>query len=349
MNHRDLGWLNQPIPRPDNVQAERARQRQANLTKPPGSLGRLEQLAINFCAWQGVDRPWLGRLRTVIFAADHGVVAEGVSAFPQSVTGEMIRNFARGGAAVSVLARDTGAELEVINLGTVEPLETLDAVMDQRIAPGTRNFCQEPAMTAEQLAQALNAGHEAVQRAGDIHMLIGGEMGIGNTSAASAVAAAVLGLSAAELTGPGTGLDAAGVARKAAIIQRGLERHGVSEPLDALRCLGGFELAALVGAYLACGQARLPVLVDGFISSVAALVAVRLRPELRDWLIFSHRSAEPGHARVLEELAAEPLLDLGMCLGEASGAMVAVPLLRTACSLHDNMATFDEAGISGGG
>ena len=343
-----LDWLDQPIPAPDWPQAERALQRQGRLTKPPGSLGRLEELAVMFCAWQGAERPWLGRLRTVIFAADHGVVAEGVSAFPQSVTAQMIRNFANGGAAISVLARDLGAELEVINLGTVEPMETMDAVLDQRIAPGTLNFCQQPAVSQPQMAQALNAGHEAVQRAGDTQLLIGGEMGIGNTSAATAVACAILGLPAVELTGPGTGLSEEAVAHKAAVIQRALDLHRVSAPLDALRCMGGFEVAALTGAYIACGQARLPALVDGFISSVAALVAITLKPELKQWLVFSHRSAEPGHARVLEYLEAEPLLDLGMRLGEGSGAAVLVPLLRMACSLHNNMATFAEAGVTEG-
>lgn len=343
-----LDWLEEPIPAPDWPRAETALQRQKQLTKPPGSLGRLEDLAVMLCAWQGVDRPWVGRIRITIFAADHGVMEERVSAFPQAVTAEMIRNFARGGAAISVLAREHGAELEVVNVGTAKSLEPMDDVLDQRIGPGTRNFAREAAMTEDELAQALNAGHEAVQRAAAVQLFIGGDMGIGNTSSATAVACALLGLPAVELTGPGTGLDAAAVARKAEVIQRGLDRHPVSEPLEALRCLGGFEIAALAGAYLACGYARMPVLVDGFISSVAALVALRLKPELKQWMVFAHASAEPGHRRVVEAMEAEPLLDLGMRLGEGSGAAIAVPVLRQACVLHNNMATFAEAGVTGG-
>ena len=338
-------WWMQPVQRLDSAVAADAARRQETLTKPPGSLGELETLAIRLAGLQRRSRPAVERITIAVFAGDHGVAANGVSAFPQAVTTEMVRNFARGGAAISVLARQLGAALEVINLGTVGDTSAVAGVTNIGLGAGTTDFTAAPAMTAEQLDAALDAGRAAV---GDADLFIGGEMGIGNTTAAAAVACALLQLPPSRLAGPGTGLDGEGVRRKAEIISRGLARHdiGPDAPLDALRCLGGFEIAALVGAYLAAGQRGVPVLVDGFISSVAALVAVRLRPELAPWLIYAHRSAEPGHALVLEALDAEPLLDLGMRLGEGSGAAVAVSLLRQACALHNEMATFAEAAVS---
>jgi nicotinate-nucleotide--dimethylbenzimidazole phosphoribosyltransferase len=329
-----------------------ARERQQELTKPPGSLGRLEGLAIQLASLQGDPKPTVDPAAVVVFAGDHGVVTEGVSAFPQAVTVEMIRNFARGGAAISVLARQAGAALQVVNCGTATAHEALDGVIVVDAGPGTANFCQQPAMTQAQLEQCLDAGRDAVRSAAAARrrIFIGGEMGIGNTTAAAAVAAAVLETDPAPIVGPGTGLDEAGVGHKTKIVRCGLARHAaaLTGPLDAVRCLGGFEIAALVGAYLAAPGNRLPVLVDGFISTVAALVAVRIQPQLRPWLLFAHRSAEPGHDRVLEALGAEPLLDLSMRLGEGSGAGVALGLLRSACALHNGMATFAEAGISAG-
>ena len=290
---------------------EQALARQQQLTKPAGSLGRLEHLAIQLAALQGEQRPGVERIAISIFAGDHGVVAEGVSAFPQAVTGQMLANFVGGGAAISVLARQLGATLEVI---------------------------------------ALGAGQAAAVRAREVRsqLFIGGEMGIGNTTAGTALACMLLDCAAAELVGPGTGLDHAGVARKAAVIERALELHrpASGDPLEALRRLGGFEIAALTGAYIACAQQGIAVLVDGFICSVAALLAVRLNPTCRDWLLFAHCGAEPGHKRVLGEMQAEPLLDLGLRLGEGSGAALAVPLLQLACGLHNEMATFAEAAVS---
>ncbi|MDZ7621787.1 MAG: nicotinate-nucleotide--dimethylbenzimidazole phosphoribosyltransferase [Candidatus Competibacteraceae bacterium] len=345
MSHR---WFNDPIPIPDAAVGDAARARQAQLTKPPGSLGRLEELGVTLAEMQGTQQPSVDKVWISVFAGDHGVVAEGVSAFPQAVTAEMVRNFARGGAAISVLAREWDARLEVVNVGTVQPLEDLPGVLDARVGPGTANIVHEPAMTAEQLHDALKAGREAAERAaiGGAHLFIGGEMGIGNTTSAAAVACALLGLPAAHLAGPGTGLDLAGVARKALVIERALAQHRSDQPLLALQRLGGFEIAALTGAYLRCGQLGLPALVDGFITTAAVLVAVRLRPELTPWLFYSHWSAEPGHRRILEALEARPLLDLGMRLGEGSGAAVAMPILRAAAALHARMATFAEAGVS---
>jgi nicotinate-nucleotide--dimethylbenzimidazole phosphoribosyltransferase len=347
MSHR---WFHDPLPIPDAAVGDAARARQAQLTKPPGSLGRLEELGVTLAALQGTQQPRVDQVWISVFAGDHGVVAEGVSAFPQAVTAEMVRNFARGGAAISVLAREWGARLEVVNVGTVQPLEDLPGVLDARVGPGTANIVHEPAMTAEQLDDALVAGREAAERAaiGGARLFVGGEMGIGNTTSAAAVACALLGLPAAHLAGPGTGLDPAGVARKALVIERALARHRGDRPLLALQRLGGFEIAALAGAYLRCGQLGLPALVDGFIATAAVLVAVRLRPELSPWLFYAHCSAEPGHRRILEALEARPLLDLGMRLGEGSGAAVALPILRAAAALHAGMATFAEAGVSPG-
>lgn len=343
-------WLAQPCAALNEASRAAALARQEQLTKPPGSLGKLEAIAVQLSALQGTERPQMERVHISIFAADHGVAAEGVSAFPQAVTAEMVKNFARGGAAISVLAKQVNATLEVVNLGTVFPVEPLAKVRDEHIAAGTANFAQGPAMTGEQLAQALQAGQAAALRAKQdgAQLFIGGEMGIANTTSASAIACALLQESPQLLAGPGTGLDGKGVERKAAVIRRALELHqaNLAQPLDVLRHLGGFEIAALAGAYLAAAQNGMAVLVDGFISSVAALAAVRIQPDVRNWLLFAHTSAEPGHRRVLAALDAEPLLQLGMRLGEGSGAATAVPLLQLACALHNNMATFAEAGVS---
>ena len=346
----NIDWLTRPTAPLDEAAARRARERQQQLTKPPGSLGQLEMLAQWLAARQGTERPAADHVAISVFAADHGLANEGVSAFPQAVTGEMVKNFANGGAAISVLARELNAQLEVVNLGTLQDPGPLPGVIDTRLGPGTANALHEAAMSAEQLQAALAAGRGAVARAKDKggQLFIGGDMGIGNTASATACACALLDLPAAALTGPGTGLDAAGVARKAALIQQALDRHRETpgEALEILRRLGGFEIAALAGSYIACAQHRLPVLVDGFITSASALLAVRIQPGTRDWLLFCHHSAEPGHARILEALDAEPLLDLDLRLGEGSGAAAAVPLLRLACALHNGMATFADAGVS---
>lgn len=344
-------WWQAPCRVPDSASRERARRRDAQLTKPPGALGRVEALVPVLAGLQGRDRPALNRVWISIFAGDHGVAAEGISAFPQSVTAQMLSNFVGGGAAISVLARALSAALEVVDLGTVHPVGPLPGVRHLALGPGTANFVQGPAMSAETCRQALAAGRDSVHRAQAQHqaeLFIGGEMGIGNTTTAAALACALLGCDPQRLAGPGTGLDAAGVARKRAVIERALARHaGPHDTLDWLQRLGGFELAALTGAYLACAQQGIVVLVDGFICSVAALCAVRLNPGCRDWLLFAHRSAEPGHLAVLDALDAQPLLDLELRLGEASGAALAVPLLRLACALHDEMATFAEAAVAG--
>jgi nicotinate-nucleotide--dimethylbenzimidazole phosphoribosyltransferase len=326
-----------------------AHARQQTLTKPPGSLGRLETLAAQLASCQGVACPKIERVWISVFAADHGVAEEGVSAFPQAVTGEMVRNFAGGGAAISVLARTLGATLDVVHLGTVNDPGEIDGVLRTIIAPSTANLVHAPAMSREQCEAALRIGGERVAQAcaTGADLFIGGEMGIANTTSASALACALLGEPPRALAGAGTGLDDAGIARKIAVIERALRRHADAvAPIEQLCRLGGFEIAALAGACIAAAQARLPVLVDGFIVTAAALAAVRMNPSVRDWLLFAHRSHERGHARLLDALDAEPLLDLGLRLGEGSGAAVAVPLLRMACALHADMATFAQAGVS---
>lgn len=345
-----LEWWCNPCRSADPVARSSAQARQQQLTKPRGSLGELEHLAIQLAALQGREQPCVDKLTICIFAADHGVVAEGVSAYPQEVTGQMLHNFVNGGAAISVLAQQLGAELDLINLGTALPLGPLPGVRQLPLGAGSENFMRGAAMSHGQLQAALQAGRDAVTRAVQQgqQLFIGGEMGIGNTTSATALAAALLDCPVAELVGPGTGLPAAGLARKTQVIENALALHRqvLSQPLEVLRCLGGFEIAALSGAYLACAQQGLVALVDGFICSAAALVAVRLNPACRDWLLFSHQSAEPGHLRLLNGLQAKPLLSLGMRLGEGSGAAVAVPLLRLACALHSGMATFAEAAVA---
>jgi nicotinate-nucleotide--dimethylbenzimidazole phosphoribosyltransferase len=344
-----LDWLSAPCAHPDIAQLEAAAARQMQLTKPPGSLGQLEALAIQLASLQHTATPSVERVWISVFAADHGVAEENVSAYPQVVTGEMVRNFATGGAAISVLARTLGANLEVVNLGTVNDPGEISGVRRAIIASSTTNFCVAPAMTSEQLEQALAVGRESTEAAkhADAQLFIGGEMGIANTTAAAALASALLEQPPSCLAGAGTGLDSAGILHKVSVLESALAKHADAKTaVEQLRCLGGFEIAALVGAFIAAAQAGLPILVDGFITTTAALTAVRIQPDVRKWLLFAHRSKEHGHARVLNGLDAEPLLDLNMRLGEASGAATAVPLLRLACALHNGMATFEQAGVS---
>ena len=342
-------WLNPCKPVDRDMQAA-AVERQQQLTKPAGALGQLEALAVQLAGLQGRLTPRVDQLWIAIFAGDHGVVAEGVSAYPQAVTGQMLHNFVSGGAAISVLARQLGAQLDVVDLGTVTPMLELAGVRHLQLGAGTANFATGPAMSDSQGLKALQAGRDSVLRAQAVgsELFIGGEMGIGNTASASAVASALLDCPASQLTGPGTGLDAAGVSHKAQVIGRALALHAghLDDPLQTLFRLGGFEIAALVGAYVACAQEGIVAVVDGFICTVAAMVAVRLNPECRQWLVFSHRGAEQGHRHVLESLQAEPLLELGLRLGEGSGAALAVPLIRLACDLHGQMATFAEASVA---
>jgi len=347
-----MNWIDNQAAQYFDVYRDAALKRQASLTKPPGSLGQLEDLAVWLAERQGSEMPAADKVWISVFAADHGVMEEQVSAFPQVVTGEMIRNFATGGAGISVLARTLEARLEVMNLGVVNDPGDIPGVVNVQIAAQTENMTKGPAMSEALLTEALLRGAQAAERAhaGGTQLYICGDMGIGNTTAAAALACAYLGLEPIALVGPGTGVDDQGVAHKARVVERALavNKDTMATPFATLRCLGGFEIAAMVGAMIRAAQYGMPVLVDGFISSVAALAATRINPGVRDWLHFSHRSAEPGHAAILEAMRAQTVLDLGMRLGEASGAAVAVPLFRMACALHNQMATFSEAGVSEG-
>jgi len=321
---------------------------QLTLTKPPGALGALEDVAVKLAGLQGVLKPRLELIYISIFAGDHGIAKQGVSAFPQAVTTEMVKNFATGGAAISVLARQLSAQFEVVNLGTIFEVDAHSQIIDARIAAGTQDFSQTSAMDQSQLQLALSQGQLAAERAHQYQsqLFIGGEMGIGNTSSASALAAARLNLPAHQLVGMGTGISEAQLPLKVKLIDQALALHTSSEPLEQLKNLGGFEIAGLVGAYIRCAQLGIPVLVDGFISSVAALMAVAINKSIAPWLLFSHESAEPGHQKVLAALNAKPLLNIGMRLGEGSGAALVVSLLQSALALHGEMATFAQANVS---
>lgn len=346
-----MNWLNQPCAIPNEQFIAKAQARQAQLTKPPQALGDLETIAIRLAGLQARERPAVERVHISIFAGDHGVVAEGVSAFPQAVTQQMVANFLQGGAAISVLAKSLKAHLEIIDTGILEALPAQAGLIIQRAGAGTANSAETVAMTEAQLQIALQAGYAAAERAvaQQAELFIGGEMGIGNTTAATVLYCALLDLSPHTMTGAGTGLDAAGITLKTQVIEKILHMHAScgDDALAWLRCTGGFEIAALTGAYLRAAQLGLPILLDGFITTAAALVALKLQPALKDWLFLSHASAERGHKQAIAALGLEPLLDLNLRLGEGSGAAVAVPILRQACLVHNQMATFAEAAVAG--
>lgn len=340
-----------PAAVPSDKFRKKAIKRQASLTKPLGALGRVENLAVQLAALQCTETPQARPCCISIFAGDHGVAVEGVSAYPQSVTAQMVHNVAVGGAAISVLADRLGLTLEVINLGTVGHHDSHPRIVYSPIASSTANCLKHAAMTKSELSQALEVGRKAAVRARDTGMslFIGGELGIGNTTVASAMGSALTGLSPTQMVGPGTGLDAEGVTAKIGVVSAILCRHGhaIDDPMELTRRLGGFEIAALVAAFISCSQFGIPILVDGFISTVAACVAARICFGSTAWMIHSHSSAEPGHKHLLKALGAEPLFSLSLRLGEGSGAALAWPLMDLACALHNEMATFESAGVSG--
>lgn len=318
-------------------------------TKPRGSLGRLEELAVQLAGIRGSVAPEPLAATVVVVAADHGVTAEGVSAYPQEVTRQMVANFAAGRAAISVLTRAVGAELVVVDAGVRAPYEHA-SIRDLRLGQGTANAARGPAMTREQAVEGIARGeslaHE-LNRAGASVVALG-EMGIGNTTSAAAICSALLGVEPGAMCGPGTGLDAAGVAHKVAVVERMLEVNRVDreDALGVLAAVGGFEIAVLVGLALAAASDRAVVLLDGFITGAAALVAARLVPDLRGYLIASHRSPEPGHRAVLDALELDPLLDLRLRLGEGTGAALALPLCLAARAILVEMSTFEDAGVT---
>jgi nicotinate-nucleotide--dimethylbenzimidazole phosphoribosyltransferase len=321
-------------------------------TKPRGSLGRLEDLAVRLAVIRGTSRPGCLRAAVVVAAADHGVAARGVSAYPPEVTRQMLANFAAGGAAVCVLARMAGADLHVYDLGVASPLDH-PRVRDLRVAPGTADLAEGAAMTLDQADRALAAGRSAAAEleGGGVGIVALGEMGIGNSTAASALTAALLPAEPEATCGYGTGLDEAAFARKVETVRRALSVNApqTPDPREALAALGGFEIAFLTGVTLEAAQSGIVVLLDGFITGAAALVAERLSPGAREAMVAAHVSPEPGHRLVLDALGLEPLLDLGLRLGEGSGAALALPLLHAALAILEEMATFDSAGVTDAG
>jgi nicotinate-nucleotide--dimethylbenzimidazole phosphoribosyltransferase len=336
----------------DRAATELARARQAILTKPRGALGRLEELSIRLAGMRGTLEPEFAHKAVVVCAGDHGVAAQAVSAYPQDVTAQMVLNFLAGGAAVNVLARQMGARVLVVDAGVVADLPDHPALIAGKVARGTSDISLGPAMTRDQANQALDLGlRVADELAHDgLDLLAVGEMGIANTTPASALLCALSGADPADAVGRGAGLDEAGLKRKVEVVRRALEVNPLPDPADglaALAALGGFEIGAMAGLMIGGAMARAPVVVDGLISAAAAMLAVRIAPRVRDFLIAGHRSAEPGHDAMLADLGLEPLLDLGMRLGEGTGALLAFPIIEAAACTLAEMATFDEAGVSG--
>ena len=325
----EIPALAQILPGADLAAREAALSRQNSLTKPPGALGRLEELAIFMAGWQGTDRPKIEQAQALIFAGNHGICAQGVNPFPQEVTAQMVANFQAGGAAINQLCQINGAALQVIALDLDNP---------------TKDFTTGPAMSEAETLDAMNRGAAAVDTSADILVL--GEMGIGNSTVAAALAAALFGGSAAEWVGPGTGSDPAGIGRKIAAIETGLRRHGGQGAMTTLAALGGREQAAICGAVLAARAARIPVILDGFICTAAAACLHAADPRLLAHCLVGHASAEPGHRRLLAALGQKPVLEFDMRLGEGSGAALALGILRSALACHNGMATFGEAGAS---
>lgn len=353
LKENDVRALAMSIVAPNPVWRDRAWARLDSLTKPPRSLGRLEDLAAKVAIVQAKERPNVESKAIVLLAGDHGVVAQGVTPYPQEVTAQMVANFAAGGAAISQLAEWCGARIRIVDVGVATELPPLPGVVTAKVALGTADMTIGPAMTREQAVAAMKVGAEqAVQAAAEGVTLIGtGEMGIGNSTAAAALASVFCGVDPAEVAGPGTGLDAAGVVRKAEVVRRALEvnRPDRADPLGALAAVGGLEIAGLAGVMLASAAQGVCVVADGFISSAAALVALAMAPAARDYMFASHRSAEPGHGAVLATLGLTPVLDLDMRLGEGTGAALAMGVIDAACRVMSGMATFDEAGVSGTG
>jgi nicotinate-nucleotide--dimethylbenzimidazole phosphoribosyltransferase len=343
-------WIEQIRPLDLRAMAA-ADERQGRLTKPTHALGRLEALATQLAGITANPRPHLTHKVVVVMAGDHGVTAEGVSAYPQSVTGQMVLNFLAGGAAINVLARQANARVVVADLGVASPLPSRPDLVDAKVALGTANMAHGPAMSREQALQAIERGMALICREIDhgLDILGIGEMGIGNTTAAAAIATVLTGHDPAELVGRGTGLDDAGLLHKTDVVRRALARNrpDATDGLDILAKVGGFEIGGLVGAILTAAAHQRPVMVDGFIATAAAMIAVTLAPTVRPYLIAAHRSAEPGHGAMLAWLGLEPLLALDLRLGEGTGAVLGMQVADAACRLLDEMATFGEAGVDG--
>jgi len=329
-----------------------ARARQDQLTKPPGSLGKLEELSIQLAGIQGRPIPQIRHKAIITMAGDHGVVAERVGNWPQEVTAQMVYNFLSGGAGINVVTHQTGARIIVVDMGVATDLEPSPQLLSRKIAPSTQNMALGPAMTNEQAVQAIEAGIEIVtaEAAKGLDIVGTGDMGIGNTTASSAICAVMTGKPIAEVTGRGTGITDEQLIHKIEVINRALavNRPNPKQPLDVLAKVGGFEIGGLVGVMLGAAAHRIPIVIDGFISGAATLIATALSPELKDFLIAAHVSAEAGHQLLLKHLGLKPLLDLGMRLGEGTGAALGIFLSETAARVLAEMSTFAEAGVSKG-
>jgi nicotinate-nucleotide--dimethylbenzimidazole phosphoribosyltransferase len=351
MNARNIplkSWIEQikPLHLPSMAAAE---ERQGRLTKPAGALGRLEALSIQLAGIMGQPRPRLTNKVVVVMAGDHGVTAEGVSAYPQSVTSQMVLNFLAGGAAINVLARQVNARVVVADLGVASRLPVRPDLYNAKVAMGTANMAQGPAMSRDQALQAIMAGTELIRREVDkgLDILGIGEMGIGNTTAAAAIASALTGQDPAEVVGRGTGLNDAGLLHKIDVVRQALavNQPDANDSLDLLSKVGGFEIGGLVGAILVTAANRRPIMVDGYIATAAAMLAVKLAPTVRPYLFAAHCAAEGGHGAMLAWLGLEPLLTLDLRLGEGTGAVLAMQVAEAACRILDEMATFGEAGV----
>lgn len=328
-----------------------ARERQAQLTKPTGSLGRLETLSIQVAGITGQINPPLTERAIIVAAGDHGITAEGVSAFPSEVTPQMVLNFLNGGAAINVLARQAGARVVVLDAGVAADLPAHPDLINAKVASGTRNFALGPAMSREQAVQAVEAGLAAVTREAErgLHLVGTGDMGIGNTTPSSAICAVLTGADVSEVTGRGTGIDPQAWQRKVKAIERGLaaNRPDPNDALDVLTKVGGFEIGAIAGVILGAAARRIPVLVDGFISTAGALIAAGLAPQSRHYMIAAHRSVEPGHQIMQNHLDLQPIFHLDLRLGEGTGSALAMPVVAAAVASLNQMATFADAGVSG--
>lgn len=348
-----LSELLEVVTPPETSWSSRASARLDSLTKPPGSLGRLEELAARVAVVQGTVRPSVDRKRIILMAGDHGVVAEGVSPFPQDVTSQMVANFAAGGAAINQLAASVRADLTLVDIGVAGDLSKMPGVVHANLAQGTANMAEGPAMTRELAVAAVLTGANIARDAAreGVTLLGTGEMGIGNTTAATALTCAYLGVDPAGATGSGTGLSPAGVDHKVGVIRRALEVNAalLIDPLGTLAALGGLEIAGLAGVVIGAAASKTCVVVDGFISGAAALAALRICPACADYMFPSHRSVEPGHSVVLDALGHDPVLELDMRLGEGTGAALAFGIIDAACRMISGMATFAEAGVSGAG
>ncbi len=329
---------------------EKAQARLDNKTKPLGSLGRLEEFACRFAAITGTLEPKTGKKVIFTFAADHGVVAEGISAFPQEVTPQMVFNFLRGGAGINVLARHCGADVRVVDMGVDYDFGSIQGLIDRKIARGTANFAKGPAMTRQQAVEAMETGIALANdcREEGVAMVGTGEMGIGNTTAASAIIAAVSGIPVGKVTSRGTGINDAVLATKIRIIAQALQinRPDQADPLDVLTKVGGLEIAGIAGLIIGCAANRIPVVVDGFISTAGAVIAAGMNPLIREYLFAAHESVEIGHRAMLELLGAEPILNLELRLGEGTGAALAMGLIEAGVKILNEMATFTEAGVA---